>query len=82
MNPETIVEDGMSLERTQEVMHALYKATPQILEEMRLETMNLSRKLYKTPKWRKIKRYHLFERINKLEEDIGLISHVMLDDQY
>lgn len=72
----------MSLERTQEVMHSLFEITPMLVDGMRQEIKMLKRELYKTPKWRKVKRYRLFERIDKLEEDEALITHVMLDDEY
>lgn len=51
-----------------------------MLDNMREEAANLERKLYKTPQWRKIKRYGLFERILKLQQDADLIEHVLLDD--
>lgn len=50
-----------------------------LVADMYMEVAGLRRELHRTPKWRKIKRYRLFEKIEKLEEDRGLIEHVMLD---
>lgn len=46
---------------------------------MQDEIRELKTQLYHTPKWRKIKRYHLFEKIEKLEEDFALMDHVFND---
>lgn len=50
----------------------------EIKPSMQAELRELRRQLYHTPKWRKIKRLNLFEKINRLEEDIGLLDHVLL----
>lgn len=46
---------------------------------MQDEIRELRWQLYDTPKWRKIKRYRLFEKIDKLEDDFGLMDHVFND---
>lgn len=46
---------------------------------MQEEIRDLQWKLYRTPKWRKIKRYRLFEKIHKIEEDYALMDHVFND---
>jgi hypothetical protein len=51
-----------------------------MLQEMRREAFDLQRQINKTPKWRKVRRYRLFEKLYKLDEDRGLIAHVLNDD--
>jgi uncharacterized protein YdcH (DUF465 family) len=51
-----------------------------MVDNMKAERVKLKQELYHTPRWRKIKRYRLFEKIEKLDGDISLIVHVMLDD--
>ena len=46
---------------------------------MRKELVELKTKLYKTPRWRCIKRYRLHEKIYKLVGDMDLLDHVLLD---
>lgn len=58
----------------------LVSLAPAIVAGLHDEIRELRRELYRTPKWRKIKRYRLFEKIEKLEEDRGLIEHVMMED--
>jgi len=52
-----------------------------LLASMREESFAIQREINKTPKWRKIKRYRLFERLYKLDEDRGLLAHVLNDDE-
>jgi len=52
-----------------------------MLDNMKEESFKLQREINKTPQWRKIKRYRLLERLYKLDEDRGLISHTMNDDE-
>lgn len=51
------------------------------LDSMRKDSFALQREINNTPKWRKIKRYHLLERLYKLDEYRGLIAHVLNDDE-
>ena len=51
------------------------------LSTMREDSRKLTTEIYKTPKWRKIKRYRLFEKREKLDDDRGLLSHVLNDDE-
>lgn len=53
---------------------------PFVVTQMNKEIWKLEKDLYYTPKWRKIKRYRMFERLNKLQEDKGLIEHVLMED--
>lgn len=46
---------------------------------MKDEIWKLQKELNHTPKWRKIKRYRLLEKLYKLEEDYGLMDHVFND---
>lgn len=46
---------------------------------MQEKIQELRWELYYTPKWRKIKRYRLFEKIHKLDEDYALIDHIFND---
>lgn len=52
-----------------------------LLDAMRKDSFALQREINKTPKWRKIKRYRLLERLYKLDEDRGLIAHVLNDNE-
>lgn len=52
-----------------------------MLATMRKDAFALQREINKTPKWRKIKRYHLLEQLYKLDEDRGLIAHILNDDE-
>lgn len=54
-------------------------AIAHVIPGMHEEIAMLRRELYKTPKWRKIKRYRLFEKIDQLEEDVSLQEHVWMD---
>lgn len=56
-------------------------AVNDMLSEMRSYSFELQTKINKTPKWRKIKRYHLLEKLYKVDEDRGLIAHVLNDDE-
>lgn len=51
-----------------------------MLDNMKKEIFHLQRQINHTPKWRVIKRYRLLEKLYKLEEDHGLISHTMLNE--
>lgn len=53
----------------------------EMLDAMRKDSFALQRAINHTPKWRKIKRYRLLERLYKLDEDRGLIAHVLNDDE-
>ena len=56
---------------------------PDMLAEMKEQSFSLQREINKTPKWRKIKRYLLLEKLYKLDEDRGLIAHVFeMEDKY
>lgn len=46
---------------------------------MQDEIQELNWQLYRIPSWRKIKRYRLFEKIDKLESDYALMDHVFND---
>lgn len=52
-----------------------------MLDNMTKESFKLQREINRTPKWRMIKRYRLLEKLYKLDEARGLISHVMNDDE-
>lgn len=61
-------------------MQAMFNLDPYALvAEMTSDIWDLRKQLHKTPKWRKVKRYKLFEQIDKLEEDRDLIEHVMIE---
>lgn len=49
-----------------------------IVATIEIKIRVLRRDLYLTPKWRAYRRWRLFERIDKLEEDADLIAHVMM----
>lgn len=53
----------------------------EMLDNMRKESFALQHRINHTPKWRKVKRYYLLERLYKLDEDRGLIAHVLNDDE-
>lgn len=53
----------------------------EMLKAMREASFALQREINHTPKWRKIKRYRLLEQLYKLDEDRGLIAHVLNDDE-
>lgn len=53
-----------------------------VVSAMDDEIRELSWRLYRTPRWRMIRRYRLFERIYKLGEDRDLIAHVLLLKDY
>jgi hypothetical protein len=51
-----------------------------ILDSLRKQEWEISRELFHTPKWRKVKRYRLLELKQKLAEEIDLIDHVLNDN--
>lgn len=52
-----------------------------MLDNMKKESFKLQRQINHTPKWRMIKRYRLLEKLYQLDEDRGLIAHVMNHDE-
>lgn len=53
----------------------------ELLANMKEESFRLQREINKTPRWNVIKRYLLLEKLYKLDEDRGLLVHVLNDDE-
>ncbi len=53
----------------------------EMLIRMKAESFVLQREINKTPRWNVVKRYILLEKLYQLDEDRGLLAHVLNDDE-